>query len=124
MAAIDRQLVGRAHTGRVESRGIRLVGGGRIVEAVADHGTARGERRRDHLMHQLGTGGLIEEQLTGVAHLGVGRVEQDGADLLGDGDAARFAEREHVHARAGEGIGQERRLRGLAAAVDAFERYE
>ena len=73
-------------------------------------------------MHQLGTRGLVEQQLAGVAHRRVGGVEQQGADLFADGGAARLAQSYDLIASEVERAGQQARLRGLAGTVDALER--
>ena len=73
-------------------------------------------------MHQLGTRGLVEQQLAGVAHRRIGGVEQQGANLFADGGAARLAQSYDLIASEVERAGQQARLRGLAGAIDALER--
>ena len=91
MAPVDRETVGEPNGFTVDAGGKRLVAGGGVVKTVADDHRARGERGFDDLMHELGTGRLVEQKLAGIAHLGVGGIEQEGANRLGDGGAARLA---------------------------------
>ena len=73
-------------------------------------------------MHQLGTRGLVEQQLAGVTHRRVGGVEQQSTDLFADGGTARLAQAHNLVAGKIERAGKQARLRGLAGAVDALER--
>ena len=76
----DSQVVGIAHHLTVEAIGKRLIAGRGIVETVAQDYLAGSEGRRDDFVHQLGTRGLVEQQLAGVAHRRIGGVEQQGAN--------------------------------------------
>jgi len=98
-----------------------LVGVGRVVEAIAHHEHVGRKRGLDDLTHELGTGGLVEEKLALVAHLGIGRVEKHRADALGDGRATRLSQANEGDARILEHASHELRLRGLPTAVDALE---
>ena len=86
------QPVGATHEAVVETAGTGLVGVRGVEVAVAhDDGTAT-ERRLDHLAHELGAAGLVEQQLALVRHLGIGGIQEDCPDLLGDGRATRLAQ--------------------------------
>lgn len=88
----DSQVVGIAHHLTVEAIGKRLVAGRGIVETVAQDHLAGSEGGSYDLMHQLSACRLVEQQLAGVAHRRIGRVEQQGADLFADGGTARLAQ--------------------------------
>ena len=118
----DGQVVGVAHHLAVEPIGKCLVAGRGIVEAIAQDHLAGSEGGRDDLVHQLGTRGLVEQQLAGIAHRHIGGVEQQGADLFADGGAARFAQAHNLVASELERASKQARLRGLAGTVDALER--
>ena len=118
----DSQVVGIAYHLTVETIGKRLIAGRGIVETVAQDHLAGREGGSYDLVHQLGTRGLVEQQLAGVAHRRVGGVEQQGADLFADGGAARLAQSYDLIASEVERAGQQARLRGLTGAVDALER--
>ena len=106
-----------------------------IVKDIADHyrdqgitkvvgAEARGFMIGAPVAHELGAGGLVEQELRLVGHLVVGRVEQERTDGLRDLGATRLAQA-HDLAAAGLKVGsQEASLGRLAAAVHALERYE
>jgi hypothetical protein len=81
------------------------------------------QRRCNHVVHQLGAGGRVQERFGGGADAG-GRVEQQLADPLSGGRAARLAYSHHLASFQLERIGKHRGLGGLAAAVEALERDE
>ena len=124
MRSRDGQVVGVAHHLAIEAVGKCLVAGRGIVEAIAQDHLAGSEGGRDDLVHQLGTRSLVEQQLAGIAHRRVGRVEQQGANLFADGSAARLAQAHNLIASEFERAGKQARLRGLAGAIDALERNE
>ena len=112
------------HESRAKPASRRLIGVRGVKEAVAhDHGPAH-EGRLDDLAHELCARRLVEEQLALIGHLGIGGVEQDGPDLLGDGRAARLAQRHHLAPRGLEGGNEPRHLRGLTGTVHALKRDE
>lgn len=47
-------------------------------------------------MHELRAGSLVQQQLAHITHFAVGGVEQDGANLLGNGNATWLAQTQHV----------------------------
>ena len=118
----DSQVVGIAYHLTVETIGKRLITGRGIVETVAQDHLAGSEGGSYDLVHQLGTRGLVEQQLAGVTHRRIGGVEQQSANLFADGGAARLAQSYDLIASEVERAGQQARLRGLAGTVDALER--
>ena len=118
----DGQAVGIAHHLAIEAIGKCLVAGRGIVEAIAQDHLAGSEGGGYDLVHQLGARRLVEQQLAGIAHRRVGRVEQQGANLFADGSATRLAQAHNLVASEFERAGKQARLRGLAGAIDALER--
>ena len=111
----DGQVVGVAHYLAIEAIGKRLVAGRGIVEAIAQDHLAGSEGGRDDLVHQLGTRSLVEQQLAGIAHRRVGRVEQQGANLFADGSAARLTQGHNLVAGKVERTGKQARCVDLPA---------
>ena len=101
-----------------------LIGHGAVHEPVAQHQHPPLHRRADDLTDVLGARGGVEQRLAGGAHVGVGRVEDDAADVLADGAAARLARAQHAEAELAQALFQKLGLGGLAAAVGAFHREE
>ena len=118
----DGQVVGIAHHLTIEAIGKRLVAGRGIVEAVAQDHLAGSKGGRDDLVHQLSACRLVEQQLAGVAHRRIGRVEQQGANLFADGSAARLTQGHNLVAGKVERTGKQARLRRFTGAIDALER--
>ena len=81
-----------------------LVGVGGVVESVAQHHGAAGERGLDDLTDQLGAGRLKEKELALGGHLGVVRIKHERADLLAYGRAARLAQAHDLAADRLDGV--------------------
>ena len=79
---------------------------------------------RDDLVHQLSACRLVEQQLAGVAHRRIGRVEQQSTDLFADGGTARLAQAHNLVASELERTGKQARLRRFTGAIDTLERNE
>ena len=101
-----------------------LIGHGAVHEPVAQHQHAALHRRADDLADVLGARGGVEQRLAGGAHVGVGGIEDDAADVLADGAAARLARAQHAEAELAQALFQKLGLGGLAAAVGAFDGQE
>jgi hypothetical protein len=98
----------------IDERGVR--------KAVAQDSRAGFEGGADHLFHVLRPAGEVQQQFGARVNLGVDRVEQDAADLLADVGAARFYGFDNRPAAAAKRPGEQTKLRGLAAPVNAFKR--
>ena len=120
----DGQVVGIAHHLTIEAIGKRLVAGRGIVEAIAQDHLAGSKGGRDDLVHQLSACRLVEQQLAGVAHRRIGRVEQQSTDLFADGGTARLAQAHNLVASELERTGKQARLRRFTGAIDTLERNE
>jgi len=110
-------------TDRVERQPapVSLVGQRGFDVAVADHQTAGGQARPDHLGHVLGPVGEVEERL-GLRNESVApEIEQDLADRSADDRAAGLLRDDRVRAQSGR---QPLGLRALAAALHSLERDE
>jgi hypothetical protein len=96
-----------------------LVGVGRVEESVAHHPASRLERGTDHLAHVVRARGEDKQRLG----QGIHRLLQDRlAQLLGEVGAAGLARDDRAPARgAGDRVGDELQVRGLARAVDALQ---
>ena len=94
-----------------------LVSDGGVDEPVAHHIAPLLDRPGDDARAKLGAGGAEEEQLSARIEL-ERRVFEQPADPLADLGAARLAQQER---RRAERLVQQRRLGGLAGAVDALE---
>ncbi len=75
-------------------------------------------------MNELGARRLVQQELAGVAHRRMRRIEQELADFLRYGHAARLTQEQHVVTGALEVLSQKLRLRGFAAPIDALKRDE
>ena len=87
-----------------------LVGEGGADEAVGEDELVPGESGADDLLDELGPAGHVEHHLAGDAHVVVGGVEEDAADLFADGSAAWFADLADGKAGAAEAVGQANEL--------------
>ena len=50
-------------------------------------------------MHELRACGLVEQELANVAHLGIGWIKQNRANLFGDSHATGFTQTQHIAPR-------------------------
>src|SRR3954452_5243633 len=96
-----------------------LVGERRVDVPVADDRVSCAERRSDHTLHELGTGGCEQRGLPPRAHLDP--VEQKAPDLLAEQRAPWLTGRDDLAAVGAQSLGEQVRLRGLAGTVHAFE---
>jgi hypothetical protein len=110
--------------GGVHAAAGALVGAAGIAEAVAQHPLPARQRRPDAPFHVRGARREHQQQLGGRRHGLPAARQRDGADLLGQGRAARFARGAHHPAAIGQGGGQRALQAGLARALDALERDE
>src|SRR3569623_919511 len=108
--------------GGIETAPAPLINERRIGEAIAQDDLAKGERGADNFLHVMGAAGEIELQFGAGEDGGVGRVEQDAADVAADFGAAGLYGFDHFAAVLAQTLGEEAELRGFAAAVHAFER--
>ena len=122
MRTRDGQVVGISHHLAIKAVGKCLIAGCGIVEAVAQDHLADSKGGRDDLVHQLSACRLVEQQLAGIAHRRVGRVEQQSTDLFADGGTARLAQGHNLVAGEVERTGKQARLRRFAGAIDTLER--
>ena len=79
------------------------------------------ERRQNPLLDILRARREHQQQLRDRRQFLVGGIEQNAADLLADGRAARFHGFEHRPPFAAQALGQHASLRAFAAAVGPFE---
>src|SRR3569833_3406986 len=77
-----------ADDGGIETAAAALINERGIGEAIAEDDLALGKRGADNFFHVLGAAGEIEEQFGAGVDGGVGRVEQDAADVAADFGAA------------------------------------
>ena len=82
------------------------------------------ERGPNHLVHILRAAGEIEQQFGARLNVGAGGIEKNLADLPADRGAARLDRFDHFLPVVAQPLGEHAELRGLAAAVDAFESNE
>ena len=93
---------------------VALVGGGGIVEAVADDDLAGREGGADDFAHELGAAGIHEQQLGLGGHGMIGLAVLEGVpDLLADGRAARLAQGPDAVAERLQAVGQQLHLCGF-----------
>ena len=112
-----------ASTRSIPRPGPALVGHRGIDEAVGDHRRPPGQRRPDHLTHQLRPGGGVEQRLGPGQDLRP-RIEQQLADPLAGGGAARLAHGHHLAAVGQQRVGEQCHLGRLARTVESLERDE
>ena len=115
--------VDAAHVLQPEAPDQPLVDQRAVDEAVGDDDRPAGQRRRDHLGHDLGPGGGEQERLGARRERGRG-VEHQRADPLSGGRPAGLAHLDDLAPAAAQVGGQEPGLGRLAAAVDALEGHE
>ena len=108
----------------IEAAPASLIDQSRIGEAVAQHDSSGIERGPNHLVHILRAAGEVKQQLGARLDIGAGRIEQDLADLPANPGSAGLDGFDDVPAAVAQPLGKHPELRGLAAAVDAFERNE
>ena len=104
-----------------QAAGLALVDARRIGEAVADHPQPGVERGPDRLVEVIGARGIEQQRLRERRvrrHL---RVENDGAQRLGERRAARLARQHRVDADAPQLLGERPGLGRLSRPLPAFE---
>ena len=106
---------------RAETAPAALEGDGRVDVAVADHPGAAGQRRRDHVGHQLRAAGGEQQRLGARADVPVAVVEHERPDALAERRAAGLAALDHLVAGGTQTLRQQAGLRRLADAVEALE---
>jgi UDP-glucose 4-epimerase len=99
-----------------------LVGDGRVEIAIADHRSTALERGPDHLVHELGSSGDVQERLAPWAD--VPSVQDEIADALAELGPARLARGDDVDAVRLEPPAQKLGLGRLPRAVEALEGHE
>ena len=124
VACANGERVGPLHRTEIHPVGIALVGGRGIIEAVAHHDAPLSKSGSNHLVNELSARRLVQQELAGVAHRCVRRIEQELADFLRYGHATRLTQEQHVVACTLEVLSQKLRLRGFAAPIDALKRDE
>src|SRR3954452_11362031 len=107
------------HALEAEASSEALVGERRVDVPVADDGVPCAERRSDHTLDELGTGGCEQRRLRPRAHFHA--VEQQPPDLLAEQRAAWLTGCDDLAAVGAQSLGEQVRLRGLAGTVHAFE---
>src|SRR5215510_14689716 len=100
---------------------VALVGQGAVGVAVTEYDAAARQARADHLAHQLGARGRIEQYLGPRLHGAVAQIVQQIADLLADLRAARLAREQYGPAQPRQVLGQRLDLSGFARAIRALE---
>ena len=110
------------HTVDAEPARDALVRERRVEVAVAHDVRARGERRPDHALCELGPRGGEERRLG--PRRGMLAVEQEAADLLPERRAPGLARGHDLTPGRSEMLREQRRLRRLPRAVHPFERDE
>ena len=110
------------HNARVEPAAAALINQRRIGEAVAENDAARGSSAgRITSIHILRAAREVEQQFGARLDGGVGGIEQDAPDLLPDLRAAGLDRFNNLTAARRRRLREQPQLRGLAAAVHAFE---
>src|SRR6266542_5282839 len=130
----QRQLGPRVADGKIDHRldhrqiqlaPVTLIGGGRVVEAIAENDLARGQGGSNHLPDQLGATGVHQQQLRLRHHRMVGLTVLEGVtNLFADRRATRLAQDPYHAPQRAQSIGQELNLSRFASAFRAFERDE
>jgi hypothetical protein len=104
--------------------GIALVGKGRIGKAVGDDPAPFGERRPDRALEMVAARRVDEERLgERVPPAGIA-ADEEFADILGPGRAARLARRRDRYSLLLQPLDEKAQLGRLAGAFAAFDRQE
>lgn len=104
-----------------QAAGGALVGEGGRDEAVGEDEFTAGEGGADGLLDELCAAGHVEEHLAAEGHFRMDGVEEDVADALADGGAARLADLADGEALRAAEFDEAAELSGLARAVGPFE---
>lgn len=93
---------------------------GRKEKPVHQYNYTTGERGVNLPPHQLGSRGEKQQGLGFGGHV-FGRIEQDGANRVAEGRAARLTQAQHFNSGVPEQLGQQTLLRRLASALGTLE---
>ena len=120
----DRDGFQRENESWIEIAERALIGASRIRKAIADDYCALRERGPDRLVEMVDAGRREDNRLRSRTQRRDCARKQDVAQAFGAGRSAWFTGQQRVVAEAREAIAQDARLRGLAAALAAFQRDE
>jgi len=106
----------------IETASASLISEGGVGEAVTQNNGSGRKSRADDFLNMLGPGRSIKEKLgTGDQGAAV-RVEQNAANGISDGTAARFTRHHDLMAGQFEAVTESADLGGLSAPLDPFKR--
>jgi hypothetical protein len=108
----------------VKSAPVSLVGHRGVGKPVTEDDFSRGKGRSYGIIKVLTPGRSIQEQFRQWRHGGIPGIQENGADLVGNGAPPRFAGQSYPLSQPEECFGKKLYLGGLAAPLDAFKSYE
>ena len=108
----------------VKSPAVPLIGGGRVNKAVGDDDFVRGQTGGDNFLYVLGTVCEHHQQLGAWGQGRFGRVEEHLSQDLASRCSAGLTRDDDLMTLRTHGVGQERDLGALAAALDTFKGEE